>query len=108
MINLHLPSRSVGGNHVQIFVNSMSDLFQEGVPLDFLKRIWDVMAKTPRHTYQILTKRPDLMADALTSDLFPILPNVWLGTSVEDSSVFSGSMTFAGCRPPCVLSRSSR
>jgi protein gp37 len=50
-----------------------------------VKRVWDVMARTPRHTYQILTKRPDRMARAL-SDGFPLLPNVWLGTSVEDSA----------------------
>lgn len=71
----------------KVFVNSMSDLFQESVPVGFVKRIWDVMAKTPRHTYQILTKRPDRMAATLTFEVFPVLPNVWLGTSVEDSSV---------------------
>jgi protein gp37 len=73
----------------KVFVNSMSDLFQESVPVSFVERIWDIMARTPRHTYQILTKRPDRMADALTSDVFALLPNVWLGTSVEDSSVLS-------------------
>jgi protein gp37 len=73
----------------KVFVNSMSDLFQESVPIGFVKRIWEVMAKTPRHTYQILTKRPNRMADVLTSDMVPVLPNVWIGTSVEDSSVLS-------------------
>ncbi|WP_075214813.1 DUF5131 family protein [Mongoliimonas terrestris] len=73
----------------KVFVNSMSDLFQESVPVEFVRRIWDIMAETPRHTYQILTKRPDRMADALTSEVFAVLPNVWLGTSVEDSSVLS-------------------
>lgn len=71
----------------KVFVNSMSDLFQEAVPTPFVKRIWDVMARTPQHTFQILTKRPDRMADALSCGAFPVLPNVWLGTSVEDSSV---------------------
>src|SRR5688572_9246098 len=47
-----------------VFVNSMSDLFHPQVPLAFVRRIWQVMKKTPRHTYQILTKRPDLMAAA--------------------------------------------
>ena len=73
----------------KVFVNSMSDLFQERVPVGFVKLIWDIMAQTPRHTYQILTKRPDRMAEVLASDVFPALPNVWLGTSVEDNSVLS-------------------
>src|SRR5579859_5600489 len=42
-----------------IFVNSMSDLFHEAVPFDFILRVWITMAQTPQHTYQILTKRPD-------------------------------------------------
>lgn len=68
-----------------IFVNSMSDLFQEAVPFDFIRGVWMTMAETPRHTYQILTKRPKRMAE-LSRDL-PQLSNVWLGTSVEDSAV---------------------
>ena len=42
-----------------VFVNSMSDLFHEDMPLDFLKQVFEVMNKTPQHTYQILTKRPE-------------------------------------------------
>jgi len=68
-----------------IFVNSMSDLFQEAVPVDFIWRVWDTMAATPQHTYQILTKRPDRMA-AITPNL-QLLPNVWLGTSIENAAV---------------------
>lgn len=68
-----------------IFVNSMSDLFQEAVPVNFIRRVWDTMAATPQHTYQILTKRPDRMA-TITPDL-QLLPNVWLGTSVENAAV---------------------
>jgi len=66
-----------------IFVNSMSDLFHANVPADFVADVWSTMRATPKHTYQILTKRPDRMA-AITSAL-PVLPNVWLGTSVEDA-----------------------
>jgi protein gp37 len=69
----------------RIFVNSMSDLFHEGVSSAFVRQVWQVMAETPRHTYQILTKRPDRMA-ALVAGL-DLLPNVWLGTSVEDGRV---------------------
>lgn len=64
-----------------IFVNSMSDLFHEDVSEDFIRDVWDVMADTPRHTYQILTKRPTRMA--VVTHALPLLPNVWLGTSVE-------------------------
>ncbi|ESW66629.1 hypothetical protein X760_00830 [Mesorhizobium sp. LSHC422A00] len=71
----------------RVFVNSMSDLFHAEVPTAFIAEIWQVMAATPRHTYQILTKRPDRMSEVLSSPEFNVLPNVWLGTSVEDSRV---------------------
>lgn len=67
----------------RIFVNSMSDLFHDAVPIHFVASVWSVMQSTPWHTYQILTKRPGRMA-AITAKL-PMLPNVWLGTSVESS-----------------------
>jgi len=67
----------------RVFVNSMSDLFHPDVPEEFVARIWDVMRCTPQHQYQILTKRPERMADLLAR-ISPIpLANVWLGTSVE-------------------------
>lgn len=69
----------------RVFVNSMSDLFHPDVPRDFVAMVWKVMADTPRHTYQILTKRPERMAEMAPS--LPVLPNVWLGTSVEDDRV---------------------
>jgi protein gp37 len=71
----------------RIFVNSMSDLFHEKVAVEFIERVWDVMARAPRHTFQILTKRPTRMA-TLSRGL-PLLPNVWLGTSVENSDYLS-------------------
>jgi protein gp37 len=71
----------------KVFVNSMSDLFHPEVPKDFILRVWEVMRDTPRHTYQILTKRPEHMAEVLSNPRFAILPNVWLGTSVEDDRV---------------------
>jgi protein gp37 len=70
-----------------IFVNSMSDLFHPDVPVDFIRKVWNVMEGTRRHTYQILTKRPDRMAEILGGEGFTVLPNVWLGTSVEDGRV---------------------
>jgi protein gp37 len=71
----------------RVFVNSMSDLFHVDVPDDFIRAVWSVMAETPRHTFQILTKRPDRMALVLAKLGFPILQNVWLGASVEDERV---------------------
>ena len=70
-----------------VFVNSMSDLFHENVPAEFVKQVWEVMAQSHRHTFQILTKRPERMA-ILCEDL-PLLRNVWLGTSVENADYIS-------------------
>lgn len=67
----------------RIFVNSMSDLFQEGVEADVVRRIWRVMEMAHWHTFQILTKRPERMLEVLSQPAFPMLPNVWLGTSIE-------------------------
>ncbi len=71
----------------KIFVNSMSDLFHERVGDAFILDVWQVMRDTPRHNYQILTKRPERMAEFVASKIGEILPNVWLGTSIEDESV---------------------
>jgi protein gp37 len=65
----------------RIFVNSMSDLFHDAVPVIFVAEVWKVMESTPQHTYQILTKRPERMAEITAK--FKKLRNVWLGTSVE-------------------------
>lgn len=73
----------------RVFVNSMSDLFHEDVPVDFIRQVWTTMELTPRHTYQVLTKRPVRMAQVLSRGDFPVLQNVWLGTSVEDNRVIS-------------------
>ena len=67
----------------KIFVNSMSDLFQEGIEGDVVARVWEIMRAAPQHIFQILTKRPDRMRAILRSHLLPMLPHVWLGTSVE-------------------------
>jgi protein gp37 len=73
----------------RVFVNSMSDLFHARVPVDFIRAAWEVMQITPQHTYQILTKRPERLARVLdqvhaTLGLTEPLPNVWLGTSIEN------------------------
>jgi protein gp37 len=71
----------------KVFVNSMSDLFHEGVSEEFIEAVWQVMRDTPRHHYQVLTKRPDVMRKFVESREGEPLPNVWLGTSVEDDRV---------------------
>jgi protein gp37 len=68
-----------------VFVNSMSDLFHEKVPLAFVQQVFATMRACPQHTFQILTKR-----SARLLQLAPQLvwaPNVWMGVSVEDSRV---------------------
>jgi protein gp37 len=70
-----------------IFVNSMSDLFHHGVPDDFIEKVFETMAVAKHHTFQVLTKRPDRMAAwHAAHNEFWKLPNVWLGTSVENRS----------------------
>lgn len=93
----------------KVFVNSMSDLFHQNVPDAFVAKVFAVMAATPQHTYQILTKRHARMRSLLSSDRFAELferefldltvnqrpelaqatwtyplPNVWLGVSIEN------------------------
>ncbi|MCY0898851.1 MAG: phage Gp37/Gp68 family protein [Firmicutes bacterium] len=69
----------------RIFVNSMSDVFHPDVPDAFIAHIFSVMAQTPQHTYQILTKRPERMANM--APYLPFPPNLWVGTSVESQDV---------------------
>ena len=64
-----------------VFVNSMSDLFHPEVPLEFVQAVFQVMCDTPRHTYQILTKRSKRLRDFAGELAWP--PNVWMGVSVE-------------------------
>ena len=137
----------------RIFVNSMSDLFHELVPIEFVDKVFGVMAGAPRHTFQVLTKRPERMREYLSDpetkfriwnagrgvqsssdnsnvrhrdwyDLVPVagpgkgpewcypaqwpLPNVWVGTSVEDQRVIGrvtdlvatpAALRFLSCEP---------
>lgn len=71
----------------KVFVNSMSDLFHEEVSDTFILDVWQVMRQTPHHSYQILTKRPERMLNLVTRQIADVLPNVWLGTSVENNDV---------------------
>ncbi len=70
----------------RIFVNSMSDLFQEAVPDEYILQVADVMQSASQHIFQVLTKRALRMADLLNTKLSPFakLKNIWWGASVED------------------------
>jgi protein gp37 len=71
----------------RVFVNSMSDLFHDAVPDEFIGRVFAVMGRAPQHTFQILTKRPERMqrfCDWNRRTGNPPLRNVWLGVSCED------------------------
>jgi protein gp37 len=68
-----------------VFVNSMSDLFHKDVPLEYVKSVFKVMNDTPQHTYQVLTKRGDVLENYAKHLIFT--PNIWIGVSVEDDRV---------------------
>lgn len=70
-----------------VFVNSMSDLFHEEVPLQFIVRVFETMAACPQHTFQVLTKRSERLAELSGQLQWP--ENVWMGVSVEDQRVIS-------------------
>jgi protein gp37 len=80
----HMLERPLSWKKPQmIFVNSMSDLFHEGIPLDFIQRVFDIMRRAHWHRFQVLTKRSGRMAE-----LAPVLEwsaNVWIGVSIETS-----------------------
>ncbi|MHB1957258.1 MAG: DUF5131 family protein, partial [Sulfobacillus sp.] len=90
----------------RVFVNSMSDVFHPDVPDTFIADIFAVMAQTPQHTYQILTKRPERLARL--AGCLPFPPHVWIGTSVESREVMSrirwlrevpAAVRFLSCEP---------
>ena len=89
-----------------VFVNSMSDLFHKDVPLAFILKVFEVMNNCPQHTFQVLTKRSDIMLSY--SKFLNWTPNIWLGVSVEDERVLDrvedlracGAQTkFLSCEP---------
>lgn len=77
---LELPLRWRAGR--RIFVNSMSDLFHDQVPEDFIRQVFEVIVRAPQHEFQILTKRSSRLADVCSRLELP--PNAWLGVSVEN------------------------
>ncbi len=71
-----------------IFVNSMSDFFHETILPEDIERIWGVMERANWHTYQILTKRPERMANWMSRYNITAPPHIWLGVSAEDQKTF--------------------
>jgi len=67
-----------------IFVNSMGDLFHRDVPLEYIQRVFDSMARAPRHIYQVLTKRSERLREV--SAELPWPDHIWMGVTVESSS----------------------
>lgn len=89
-----------------IFVNSMSDLFQEDVPFEFILRAFETMRACPQHTFQILTKRAGRLAELAPRLRWPT--NVWIGVSVEGPRVIDrvdrlrevpAAVRFLSCEP---------
>lgn len=89
-----------------VFVNSMSDLFHARVPIAFIARVFAVMADTPQHTYQVLTKRSVRLRRVAARLDWP--PNLWMGVSVEDSDALyrvndlrrvPAAIRFLSCEP---------
>lgn len=89
-----------------IFVNSMSDLFQEEVPSEFIQRVFATMNSCPQHTFQILTKRSERLRKLANEIDWP--HNVWMGVSIEDARVLHrvrdlravpAAIRFLSCEP---------
>ncbi|MGW4211731.1 DUF5131 family protein [Lentzea sp. NPDC004789] len=89
-----------------VFVNSMSDLFHAKVPLGFVRDVFQVIAETPRHTYQVLTKRSVRLKKVADKLDWPA--NLWMGVSVESADVLSrvddlravsAEVRFLSCEP---------
>lgn len=70
-------------NPQMIFVNSMSDLFHENVPMEFIQKVFNIMRRASWHTFQILTKRSARLLELDSEITWP--QNVWMGVSVENS-----------------------
>ena len=89
-----------------VFVNSMSDLFHEEVPLEFIQKVFKVMNENPQHTFQVLTKRADRLL--LFNKNLNWTHNIWMGVSVEDERVMhridflrqtNARIKFLSCEP---------
>lgn len=87
-----------------VFVCSMGDLFHEGVSDEYIDRVWNVMTKSPKHTFQILTKRPARMRDYVERGRpgHGVPPNVWLGVSTENQETLDDRVPYLLATPAAV------
>lgn len=69
----------------KFFVNSMSDLFHEKMPYEYLDKVFKTISETPQHQYQILTKRESILLDYFSKSNRKVPKNVWLGVTVENN-----------------------
>ncbi len=90
----------------RVFVNSMSDLFHEVIPRDFIERVFQTMAECPQHQFQVLTKRSERLRELAPSLAWPT--NLWMGVSVEHADVVGriddlrtvpAALRFLSCEP---------
>jgi protein gp37 len=90
----------------KVFVNSMSDLFHDNVPLSFIQRVFETMRECPQHVFQVLTKRSGRLRQIADEIQWPA--NVWMGVSVADAAVLSriddlrgipAAIRFLSCEP---------
>ncbi len=93
---------------LKVFVNSMSDLFHKDVPIEFVQKVFKVMNETPHITYQVLTKRANLLYEYDQKGLLNWSDNIWMGVSVEDKentyridylSKTGAKVKFLSCEP---------
>ncbi len=93
-------------NGRKVFVNSMSDLFHDNVPLSFIQRVFETMRECPQHVFQVLTKRSGRLRRIADEIEWPA--NVWMGVSVENAAVLSriddlrevpAAIRFLSCEP---------
>jgi protein gp37 len=90
----------------RIFVNSMSDLYHEAVPDEYIQRVFDVMVRAEQHVFQVLTKRSERLPEI--AGRLPWPPNVWQGVSVENADYVTRIADLRKSPPPCAFSPSSR
>lgn len=91
-----------------VFVNSMSDLFHQDVPIAFIQAVFEVMRNNPQHIFQVLTKRAHLLREYDRAGLLDWAPNIWMGVSVEHQKTAeridflretSAKVKFLSCEP---------
>jgi len=111
LVESRLTDPMIQKKPARIGVQFMGDLFHEDVPLDFIRHVFNVMADAQHHIFQVLTKRPERILPFLETRWlpFPVLPNVWLGVSVENQAAADKRITillqipaavrFVSCEP---------